>query len=440
LNIFFDFIRPYALMQLGMAFSLQQTMEGLGINRTLFEPWSNATGSISGSMLNVGASLAAPLLVVLVFTFIWFGLILLALRALWGNRAIVLSLLLIVAPGLLSIAGVWPDIQWLPRTYVVGSGYVGSPRGMLLLQLSAMTTGWALTVLMSCRLKLDDRFRHGYDQFWYTLAISAGLFFVADLDANGERDKLRQSASTSRAASAYLLDQVRRLDDTCQSGMVKLPLACEWARNVQWQLDTYAHYGEKLYWQMGPEQEWQLYTRSDTPHDDQTIDAMRQELHQYNLATCPVTDLGRGITRSSRISRICQTPPAEFCTSFPSRKLSGVDPIEAATRTVAIANECVVPTLLRLKAEQTSLATYVGDNEKAKHLRTMFFLFVSLVAGGKVANASVRMTEAIRKVRSINTTVASAASNLQSRFRRLTVGLIKILRAIWMSGVRRLSK
>jgi hypothetical protein len=438
-TVLLRFLHPYLLMQLGITYSLQQALEGLGINKTQFEPWRDGNGSIVGSMLNVDATLALPLLAVLTFSLVWFALVMMALRALWGRRAVGLGLLLLLTPGLLSMAGVWPEVQWLPRTYVIGSGYVGSPWGMLLLQVSAMTTGWALTVLITCRLRLDDRFRHGYDQFWYALAISAGLFFVLDLNANGQRDDLRQSAATSRAASTYLLDQVRRLDEACQSGAIKLQLACEWARSSQWQLDGYAHYGEKLYWQLGPEQEWRIYTWSDRVHDDKTVDALRQELHQYNLHECPVTDLGGGVTQSSRISRICQIPPAEFCTSFPSRKLAGVDPVEAAARTVAIANECIVPTLFRLKTEQASLATSVDDNARARHLRTMFFLFVSLVAGGKVANASVRMTEAIRKARAASP-IAADTSSENSKFSRSVASLMSFFRGAWTSLVRRLTR
>jgi hypothetical protein len=343
-----------------------------------------------------------------------------------------LGLLVMLTPGLLSIAGAWPDIQWLPRSYVIGSGYVGSPWGMLLLQGFAITTGWALIVWLTCRFRLDDRFRHGYDQFWYALAISAGLFFVADLDANEQRDNLRLSAATSRAASSYLLDQVRRLDDACQSRAVTLPLACEWARSSQWQLDSYAHYGEKLYWQLGPEQEWHIYSGSGRTQDDGLVDSLRHELHQYNLLMCPVTDLGGGISRSSRMSRVCQMPPADFCMSYPSRPLPGVSPSEAGSRTVAIANECVVPTLYRLKVQQASLAASVTDSSRARHLRTLFFILVAFVAGGKVANASVRMTDAIRKDRSSRATGVSAPES-QTRLHRLLKNLTERIRVTWLS-------
>jgi hypothetical protein len=84
---FLKFLEPYAFMLLGMSYSLQQALEGLGINPTRFKPWTDASGSIIGSTLNVDASLALPILAVAVFCFVWFMVVTRALRALWGRRA-----------------------------------------------------------------------------------------------------------------------------------------------------------------------------------------------------------------------------------------------------------------------------------------------------------------------------------------------------------------
>jgi hypothetical protein len=440
MTLLLKLFQPYAFMILGMTYSVQQALEGLNINSTQFTPMRDQHGAIIGSALDVNASLALPFLAVLVFLVVWLILWMLALRALWGRRSMSWGLLLLLLPGVLSLTGVWPQVHWLPRRYDVGSGYVGGLSGMLLLQVAAMSTGWALTVLLTCRLKLDDRFRHGYDQFWYALAISAGLFFVADLNANGQRDDLRQSAATSRAASGYLLDQTRRLEAACESGTVRLPLACQWAGNSQWQLEEYAHESERLYWQLGPELEWRVYTGSNSAPDDRAVDALRQELRQYNSQVCPVTDLGGGASQTSRVSRVCQTTPPDFCTAFPARRLPGVDPSFGLMQPMAIANECVAPTLYRLRIEQASLASSVGDNDKARHLRTMFFVFVAFIAGGKVANASVRMTEAIRKAR------AGGAAQVARRGpgARIVSAALKVLALIWVrikrfwSGLARL--
>ncbi|WP_375576162.1 hypothetical protein [Paracidovorax oryzae] len=407
MNLFFQFLQPYAAILLGMAYSLQQALEGLGIHQTRFEPVQVNKGMIV-SALNVSASLASPFAALLVLSVLWIVIVGRALQALWGRGAMRLGLLLLFIPGVLSVADLWPHIQWLPRKYLIGSGHTGSPWGMLLLQVFAMTAGWALTVWLTYRLKLDDRFRHGYDQFWYAMAMAAGLFFVADLDASDQRDELRASTANSRAASSYLLNQARQLDEACQSGKIALPLACRWAGHTQSLLEQYAQYGDALYWQLGPEHEERIYADSDTPADDRTVDALRQELQQYNLLMCPITDLGGGAVQVSRVSRTCRVPPAEFCQTFPGRRLPGLDPGAVMLRTVAIANECIAPTLYRLKVQQASLAPMVGDHAKARHLRTVFFLFIALIAGGKVANASVRMTEAIRKARADNAALGHA--------------------------------
>jgi hypothetical protein len=380
--------------------------------------------------------MALPFLAVLMFLVVWFILGMLALRALWGRGAMGWGLLLVLLPGVLSVTGAWPLVHWLPRTYNIGSGEVGGLWGMFLLQGAAMTTGWAITVLLTRRLKLDDRFRHGYDQFWYGLAISAGLFFVADLNANGQRDDLRQSAATSRAASSYLLDQARRLEAACESGSVRLQLACQWAGNSQWQLEEYAYEGERLYWQLGPDLEWRIYTGSNSAPDDRTVDALRQELRQYNAQFCPVTDLGGGASQTSRVSRVCQITPPDFCTAYPARRLPGVDSALGLIEPMAIANECIVPTLYRLKVTQASLAAAVGSNDKARHLRTAFFIFVAFIAGGKVANASVRMTEAILKARAEKLSLGGGAAVFSATRRGWGTRIFLLLLSMW-AGIKR---
>jgi hypothetical protein len=57
------FLLPYGLMLQAMAYSLQQALEeGLGVNPTHFEPIRSGVGPISGSQLDVQASVELPAL------------------------------------------------------------------------------------------------------------------------------------------------------------------------------------------------------------------------------------------------------------------------------------------------------------------------------------------------------------------------------------------
>jgi hypothetical protein len=65
----------------------------------------------------------------------------------------------------------------------------------------------------------------------------------------------------------------------------------------------------------------------------------------------------------------------------------------ALSRTVAIASECIIPLLVASRARQEKLKAVVADKARTKHFRWLFFILFSLVAGGKVTNATSRAME-----------------------------------------------
>lgn len=408
----------------GGAFNIQQTLEGLELHGSSYFSY-DGNGEVIGGYWSAQEAVVVPLSVLLLFSFLLFGLFSVAIHTLAGRRGLWVAFATLALPGLLSIAGLWPNLQWLPQAYHVGSGSLGSPWDMFVLLAIALSTGWTLVVLATKVFDLGDQFRHGYDQFWYAMAISAGLFFVADMDATESRDQLSESVSNSQAASAYLLQQVRRLESDCETGQIKLPLACHWALRTQNSLSQFAHYGAKLYWQLGPEDMNTLYSDDRSTEGFVAAQALRQQLHQYNLIRCPVVSLAPGIRQPSPASRHCQTPPPTFCTAFPNTPLKGVSPRYGPYGTVAIANECVVPTLVSLKIKQARLASDAAANARMRHIRWVFFLWIALVAGGKVANASIRMSQAIRqqvennKAAPTNATSSALPSRRARALRRL---------------------
>ena len=393
-----EFLQPYLSAILGAAYSLQQALEGLALHGSSFLV-TDADGRIVGGYWSVRDAVALPLLFLITYVCVLGVVGLIAIRTLAGKRGLFVGLIVLAIPGLLSIAGVFPSLRWMPEAYNVGSGELGSPWGMFALLLITLGTGWTSIVLLSKLFRFDDRFRHGYDQFWYAMAIFTGLFFVADIGAANDREKLRDSAATSKAASGYLLEQVRRLDTECEMGNVRASVACKWAKTSQWELAQYADYNHKLYWQLGPESDDYIYAGKSHDIGPEDIQLLRQELHRYNLSKCPINNLGSGVRQFAPVSSSCSITPASFCIAYPSNPLSGVVPGEGILSTVAIANECVVPGLVALKVEQEKLAHEVASNSRARHLRWLLFLFTAFVAGGKVANASIRMFDAIEKER-----------------------------------------
>jgi hypothetical protein len=393
-----EFLQPYLSAILGAAYSLQQALEGLSLHGSGFLI-TDADGRISGGYWSARDAAALPLLCLIAYVCVLGVVGLTAVRTLAGKRGLFVGLFVLAIPGLLSIVGVFPSLRWMPESYNVGAGELGSPWGMFALLLITLGTGWTAIVLFSKLFRFDDRFRHGYDQFWYAMAISTGLFFVADISASNDREKLRDSAATSKAASEYLLEQVRQLDAECEMGKVRASAACKWAKTSQWKLAQFADYNHKLYWQLGPKNDDDIYVGTGQDVSPEGIQTLRQELHRYNLSKCPIRNLGSGVRQFAPLSRSCRITPASFCIAYPNIRLKDVNPGDGILSTVAIANECVVPGLVALKVKQEKLAHEVESNLRARHLRWLLFLFTAFVAGGKVANASIRMFDAIEKER-----------------------------------------
>jgi hypothetical protein len=166
---------------------------------------------------------------------------------------------------------------------------------------------------------------------------------------------------------------------------------------VQGRLSEYAHEGDHFFFEFGPTKSAEVYA-ADVRSDVVDAPAVRQELVAYNDLECPVTSLGVGFSRFSPVSARCEAPPEEYCAAFPE-PLGSDDMRSFVMRPVAIANECIVPTLIQQRRVQSGLRGQVDMATSGRHVRWMFFIFLSVLAGGKVANASMRLKEAAEKSR-----------------------------------------
>lgn len=121
-----EFLRPYVLFLLGAAYTLQQTLEGMGVLSSNFVE-RDAAGHIVGSFWSPVEATVPILGALIIFSF---GLMLLVLAAgysLGRYRGLAIALLKMLTPGLLAILGIWPEIHWTPEVYEIGrTGALGS--------------------------------------------------------------------------------------------------------------------------------------------------------------------------------------------------------------------------------------------------------------------------------------------------------------------------
>jgi hypothetical protein len=332
--------------------------------------------------------------ILLLYSFLLVGLIVVAAYILGRRIGAFTTLLLLALLGVAAIFGLWPSINYSPKTIVIGgTGTLGSPWGMFPLVLMGLLTGWSVVLILSDLLDFKDKFRHYYDHFWYSMAVLTGVFFVADSNTSVAVRELQQVNQSARQASAYLLQQVRAYDLQCQQDPSMGTASCAWASDVQQKLSDYATEDERGFPSFGPKSSADIYSPLGSELPPHQILAIRSELKAYDDLRCPVKELGEGWRQTSRPSAICQRPPASFSTSFPDPFDGYVDNDTKYPRTVAIASEWIIPSLVASRARQEKLGAVVADNARTKHFRWLFFVLFSLVVGGKVANATSRAIE-----------------------------------------------
>jgi hypothetical protein len=389
------FFQPYLQFLLGAAYSIQQTLEGLGLRTSWFLETDEAR-RVVGSYLSAQGAVSLPFVAVLAYSGLLVSAMLLAIKRFSGRTGLFVGLLVCFVPGTLSVVGAWPFLQWTPSSYLAGTGDLGSPWGMFAVLVLGLLTGWTTIALLTSTFRFGDRFRHGYDHVWYSMAIITGLLFVADLGTSRAARELQQANKISAGASAYLLQQVRRLSLHCQAGAVSAPAACSWSTRVQGVLERFEQHGEFLYAELGPATSAEIYLPRMRTVDEEAVRAIRVELANYNQIECPVRDLGNGARQSAPVSTRCQTPPPDYC-SAGSEALAGQKMVGLMITPVAIASECVVPILVAQKVKQQKLVRDVRAAELARHWRWLFFVITALLAGGKVANASARLVDVTSK-------------------------------------------
>ncbi|MBX8498348.1 hypothetical protein [Pseudomonas lijiangensis] len=408
----FEFLSPYVRFFHGAAYNLHQTLDGLGISSSGFIEQAADGGLVGG--FAPGEAVVPVLVAIMFLALCSLPLVLLAGYILGRAKGIMIIGLLLLLPGLLNTLGFLPAFSLTPSRYSVGgTGSLGSAFGFASIILYAVLIGWSATIIIYDAFKLNDRFRHYYDHIWFLMAILAGVFFVADSGASEDAQELTDASAATRNASLYLLAQVREYDNYCQQNGLSESVSCRWASRVQQQLNEYASDHHKIYKEFGPHVSRTLYAPSWSQITDKEIIKIRQEINDYNNQRCPTTKLGVGSYQLSPASGICQTVPASYCTAFPDPPENLVDKYIIG-RTVALASECIVPTLVRLRYEQEKTITVVSQNQRSKHYRWLFFIVFSIIVGGKIANSTTRVIDIDRR-----------APEEQQRIRELVYKVLK---------------
>lgn len=376
---------PYTSWLVAAAYNILQTLEGVGSTSSLYPITNNPTHYLGGFLITTAPALSLIIGALVIYFLLLSCAFCVAGYCLAKKKGLFIAGFILVLPCLLHAFNAWPVINIIPDEYVVdGIGVLGSSVGMTSLASLGLVSGWVVMVLSTDFFNLQDRFRHLYDHLWYSMAVVGGIFFVSDVGTSQEQRALDTSVRHMQQASSYFLYEVQRYYSVCQSAGMVETVSCQWASDVQQRLVEYATYDERLFWQLGPKSSAELYGPINQVSQE-VVDKIRIELQNYNTIFCPVTP-----NKFSRPSATCQVPPSDFCVS--AEKSDGQN-ITVPYHTVAIANACIVPTLVKLRERIEHKVIKSKASAKSKHVRWMFYVLFAMLAGGKVANATARLTK-----------------------------------------------
>lgn len=390
MDLLLKFFLPYVSALYGAASNIEQSLEGLGALSSNFIT-RNAQGMIIGSywspvevaqsILGLLVLLAPPLLL------LWCA----AGYVVGRKKGVAIAILLACLPGILSVMGVWPSLSFFPDTFVIdGRGVLGSGWGMLPLVGLGMAIGWTCAIILCDLFSLGDRFWHIYDHLWVATAIFAGIFFVADSQVGDNNRELTEDGRTFQQASAFLLKQVEAYDRWCAQNNRLQSDSCKWASDVHQTLLNYSTQAAVINAEFGPKSIADVYLPFTRQADPERINVIRRELASYNDRQCPTKDLGNGMRQLARTSALCQQPPPTFCNAFPE-PLDGVVDHDAMIKSSAVANECLIPTLIMLRQQQEKLLKKIKEGNTAKHYRWAFYIALAFAAGGKIAGSTAKV-------------------------------------------------
>lgn len=368
--VIFKFIYPYFMFLKGAAYSIQQILVSAGLQAPNF------------SNLSPSKAIIMPLGGLCLYSIFLAICCLIAGYAISRIKGILIAVVIVLAPGIISVFGYWLNINFQPKVYRIGyTDALGSPNGMATVLIISLISGWSIFVVATDIFSWQDRFRHLYDHLWYAIAIiAAGWFFVSNNETSLDKNDLRDTTKYVHKASVYLLGQVREYSKYCMTQKLSHSASCVWANSIQQTLVDYSNYGSNLYWEIGPKSSKDLYMKfGDAGVDEGST--IRSELKMFNQRQCPSSS-----NRMAMLSNTCQSPPVEFC--------SGASSEFYILRTVAVSNECVIPTLVKLRTQMEKQSKEVkADYERSNLWRWLFFIFIAFLGGGKIANSTAKLTK-----------------------------------------------
>ncbi|BEO39373.1 hypothetical protein SMQE08_34610 [Serratia marcescens] len=381
-----QFLFPYFMACYSAGFAVLQTLDGLGIVSTNYVEFDNM-GHITSSYLSPSQSAQAIASILMWALIIALPFFFISLWILMGMKGVIASLFILVTPGLISILGYFPTIQWLPSRYFIqGTGSVGDATGMFLLISAGLTLGWITTIIISDILSTGEKFRQWSDIFIILTAIANGIFWVSDKDINSVKNQYAETVRDVNNAAQYLLTQTRDYSDMCVRTGITQKASCEWASYIQETLSYIVSLSPgktELFIPGNMSDFYKIHTRNT---EKNTMNEIRKELYDYNRTICPIKNLSAGVRQLSPPSFLCKRTPFAYCNANQNWKYA-----TESLETIAISNECVFSSILNYRLVLERNTKTIMENARTQHYRWLWFIILSMLLGVKIANIMTKI-------------------------------------------------
>ncbi|AUA57654.1 hypothetical protein CVS48_17510 [Achromobacter spanius] len=230
--------------------------------------------------------------------------------------------------------------------------------------LMCLIGGWSFILLIGSRFGRNE-FKNFYDHIWYTLGLMAALYFVVDSglssyqkDLIEKDDRLVQTLELFRAGE-------KNLEMLCELPEVRdiSPALCALASKMDWNLRNYLDFKTVLRARIEPP-DW----ISTLTHDPEVA----LEITALNTAACG---------RQERLTQ-CQKISPELAVSMQDLDSTFVFPPPDYAKAIS-----------KIHASMSQTDDRIQQIHRGHNMRYFIFLFVAILAGGKLANASRAMVK-----------------------------------------------
>lgn len=357
------FLMPYVNLCLQAAWGVAQNLEGLG-----FFGYLNTAPMIKNGMVFYPANFNPAQgvgIIAAIISCVFFIVFLLNIRAcFYLNKWFgYISLGLWFLPGILSVVGWMPEYQNMgPDVFRFGKGFPGSTVSGAANLFICLLSGWSIIMLFSTFWKKNS-FKNAYDHVWYTVGLSAALYFVVDTGLPSYKDDLSNADNHIVQTLNFFYSAEERVEVLClqQEVMQLSPLLCKSVPELKWTTLNYLELNEAL--------------RAKIEPPDWTVNLPKNQVlaDQVSLLNNWACVQGHALSQ-------CQKIPIDIAISLKDLDVLVVFPPPSYAERIQLLYESMK------KAD-----LYVEGIEKGHNQRYFLFLLLAFLAGGKLANASRAM-------------------------------------------------